>query len=126
LDLLGLLVPTEYGGAGADYRSYAIVVEEIGRACGSTGLSYYAAHASSAPIRLNFSAVTNRRKSICQNWPAAKWLGCWALTEPGTDPMPVRRKRPPNATANHWVLNGTKQFITNATDAHVSIIMAID
>jgi hypothetical protein len=44
-DLLGLPIPSEYGGAGADYRSYAIAVEEIGRACGSTGLSY-AAHVS--------------------------------------------------------------------------------
>jgi alkylation response protein AidB-like acyl-CoA dehydrogenase len=45
LDLLGLIIGSEYGGAGADYRSYVIAVEEIGRACGSTGLSY-AAHCS--------------------------------------------------------------------------------
>src|SRR6516225_1584113 len=64
LDLLGIPIPAEYGGAGADYRSYALAVEEIGRACGSTGLSY-AAHVSlgTNPIYL-FGSEEQKKKYL--------------------------------------------------------------
>jgi alkylation response protein AidB-like acyl-CoA dehydrogenase len=124
LDLLGLLVPAEYGGAGADYRSYAIAVEEIGRACGSTGLSY-AAHCSlgTNPIKL-FGSEAQKKKYL-PKLASGEYLGAWALTEPGTGSDASSQKTTAKRSGDHWVLNGTKQFITNATHADVSIIMAM-
>jgi butyryl-CoA dehydrogenase len=124
LDLLGLLVPTEYGGAGADYRSYAIAVEEIGRACGSTGLSY-AAHCSlgTNPIKL-FGSEAQKKKYL-PKLASGEYIGCWALTEPGTGSDASAQKTTAKRQGDYWILNGTKQFITNATHADVSIVMAM-
>ncbi len=124
LDLLGLLVPEEYGGAGADYRSYAIAVEEIGRACGSTGLSY-AAHCSLGTKPIVMFGNEDQKKKYLPKLAKGEYIGCWALTEPGTGSDAAAQKTTAKKVGDHWVLNGTKQFITNATDAEVSIIMAM-
>jgi butyryl-CoA dehydrogenase len=124
LDLLGLQFSTEYGGAGADYRSYAIALEEIARACGSTGLSY-AAHVglATSPI-YNFGTEQQKRKYV-PKLISAEYIGCWALTEPGTGSDAAAQKTTAKLVGDHWVLNGTKQFITNATHADVAVIMAM-
>jgi alkylation response protein AidB-like acyl-CoA dehydrogenase len=124
LDLLGLLVPTEYGGAGADYRSYAIAVEEIGRACGSTGLSY-AAHCSLGTNPIKLFGTDAQKKKYLPKLARGEYIGCWALTEPGTGSDAAAQKTTAKRVGDHWVLNGTKQFITNATHADVAIIMAM-
>lgn len=124
LGYLGLPIAAEYGGAGADYRSYCIAVEEIGRACGSTGLSF-AAHVSlgTNPIYL-FGSEEQKRKylpKLC----SGEYIGCWALTEPGTGSDAAMQKTTAKLVGDHYVLNGTKQFITNATDADTAVIMAM-
>jgi alkylation response protein AidB-like acyl-CoA dehydrogenase len=124
LEMLGLLVPTEYGGTGADYRSYAIAVEEIGRACGSTGLSY-AAHCSLGTKPIVMCGSEEQKKKYLPKLASGEFIGCWALTEPGTGSDASAQKTTAKKVGDHWVLNGTKQFITNATDADVSIIMAM-
>lgn len=124
LDLLGLLVPSEYGGAGADYRSYAIAVEEIGRACGSTGLSY-AAHCSLGTNPIKLFGTDEQKKRFLPKLANGEYLGCWALTEPGTGSDASAQKTTAKKEGDHWVLNGTKQFITNGTHADVAIIMAM-
>lgn len=124
LDLLGLLVPSEYGGAGSDYRSYAIAVEEIGRACGSTGLSY-AAHCSLGTNPIKLFGTDAQKKKYLAKLASGEWLGCWALTEPGTGSDAAGQKTTAKLEGDHWVINGTKQFITNATHADVAIIMAM-
>ncbi|MBX9688527.1 MAG: acyl-CoA dehydrogenase family protein, partial [Candidatus Obscuribacterales bacterium] len=124
LDLLGLLVPTEYGGTGADYRSYAIAVEEIGRACGSTGLSY-AAHCSLGTKPIVMFGTDEQKSKYLSKLASGEFIGCWALTEPGTGSDASAQKTTAKKVGDHWVLNGTKQFITNATDADVAIIMAM-
>ncbi|MBI2812293.1 MAG: acyl-CoA dehydrogenase [Candidatus Melainabacteria bacterium] len=124
MDLLGLPISQEYGGAGADYRSYAIAVEEIGRACGSTGLSY-AAHVSLGTNPIYMFGTEEQKKHYLPKLTKGEWLGCWALTEPGTGSDAAAQKTTAKLEGNQWVLNGTKQFITNATHADVSIIMAM-
>ena len=124
LEMLGLLVPEEYGGTGADYRSYAIAVEEIGRACGSTGLSY-AAHCSLGTKPIVMFGTEEQKKKYLPNLANGKFIGCWALTEPGTGSDASAQKTTAKKVGDQWVLNGTKQFITNATDADVAIIMAM-
>ncbi len=124
LGMLGLLVPEEYGGTGSDYRSYAIAVEEIGRACGSTGLSY-AAHCSLGTKPIVLFGTEAQKKKYLPKLATGEWIGAWALTEPGTGSDASSQKTTAKKQGDHWVLNGTKQFITNATDADVSIIMAM-
>ncbi len=124
LDLLGLLVPVEYGGAGADYRSYALAVEEIARACGSTGLSY-AAHASLGTNPIKLFGTDAQKKRWLPKLASGEYIGCWALTEPGTGSDAAAQKTTAIRDSDFWVLNGTKQFITNATHADVAIIMAM-
>lgn len=124
LDLLGLPFSTEYGGAGADYRSYAIAVEEIGRACGSTGLSF-AAHCSLATGPIYAFGTEEQKRKYVPKLASGEYLGCWALTEPGTGSDAAAQKTTAKPVGDHWVLNGTKQFITNATHADVAIIMAM-
>jgi alkylation response protein AidB-like acyl-CoA dehydrogenase len=124
LDLLGLLVPSEYGGAGADYRSYAIAVEEIGRACGSTGLSY-AAHASLGTNPIKLFGTDAQKKKYLPKLARGEYIGCWALTEPGTGSDAAAQKTTAKRQGDYYILNGTKQFITNATHADVAIIMAM-
>ncbi len=124
LDLLGLPIDTEYGGAGADYRSYAIAVEEIGRACGSTGLSY-AAHVSLGTNPIKLFGTPEQKKKYIPKLCSGEYIGCWALTEPGTGSDASAQKTTAKLEGDHWVLNGTKQFITNATHADVNIIMAM-
>ncbi len=124
LDLLGLTVDPEYGGAGADYRSYVIAVEEIARACGSTGLSY-AAHCSLGTNPIKLFGTEEQKKKYLPKLVSGEWLGCWALTEPGTGSDAAAQKTTAKLVGDQYVLNGTKQFITNATHAKVNIIMAM-
>lgn len=124
LDLLGLPIDAEYGGAGADYRSYVIAVEEIARACGSTGLSY-AAHVSLGTNPINLFGTKEQKEKYLPKLCRGEYLGCWALTEPGTGSDAAAQQTTAKKDGDHWVLNGTKQFITNATHAQTSIIMAM-
>lgn len=124
LGLLGLPIGSEYGGAGADYRSYAIAVEEIGRACGSTGLSY-AAHVSLGTNPIYKFGSKDQKKRYLEKLCSGEYIGCWALTEPGTGSDAAAQKTTAKLVGDHWVINGTKQFITNATHADVAIIMAM-
>lgn len=124
LDFLGLTIPSEYGGAGLDYRSYAIAVEEIGRACGSTGLSY-AAHCSLGTNPIYLFGNDAQKKKYLPKLAKGEFIGCWALTEPGTGSDAAAQKTTAKKQGDHYVLNGTKQFITNATDADTAIIMAM-
>ena len=124
LDLLGLPISDKYGGAGADYRSYAIAVEEIGRACGSTGLSY-AAHVSLGSNPIYIFGTEEQKQKYLPKLARGEWLGCWALTEPGTGSDAAAQKTTAKLDGDHYILNGTKQFITNGTHAHVAIVMAM-
>lgn len=124
LNVMGLPFPEEYGGAGADAISFAIVVEELSRACGSTGITY-SAHISlgGAPIHL-FGTEEQKRKyltKIC----SGESMGAFGLTEPnagsdagGTKTTAVRQDQ-------EWVINGSKCFITNASYASFLALTAV-
>jgi alkylation response protein AidB-like acyl-CoA dehydrogenase len=121
LGLLGLNVPEKYGGAGGDQLAAAILLEEISRGCGSTGL-IVAAHLGLAcgPIVL-FGSEAQKQKWL-QPMASGKILGALALTEPGagSDLRSVR------TTAVHrgdeWVINGSKMWLTNGAEAGVVIV----
>ncbi len=124
LDLFALPFSEEYGGTGDGYLAYAIAVEEISRACASTGITF-AAHCSigTGPIYL-FGSEAQKQKWVV---PCAKgeMLAAFGLTEPeaGSDAGGTRTTAV--LDGDQWVLNGSKCFITNATYAGVSVITAV-
>jgi alkylation response protein AidB-like acyl-CoA dehydrogenase len=124
LGLLGMLVPTEYGGAGSDYRSYVVALEEVGKACGSTGLSFMA-HLSLGTMPIYMFGSEKQKSAYLPRLASGEYLGCWALTEPGTGSDAAAQKTTAVPDGDHWVLNGTKQFCTNASVAQTAVIMAV-
>ncbi len=124
LDLLGMLVPSEYGGAGGDYRSYIVALEEVGRACGSTGLSYMA-HLSLGTMPINLFGTEAQKRKYLPKLVSGEHLACWALTEPGCGSDASAQKTTAVLDGDEWVINGSKQFCTNASVAETAVIMAM-
>jgi len=124
MGLLGLPVPQEYGGGGADYLSYAIAVEELARVCGSTALSY-AAHVSLICMPLTLFASEAQKQRYLPDLCSGNHLGAYGLTEPnaGSDAGGTETTAVKNSQG--WVLNGTKIFITNANYAQTFIATAV-
>ncbi len=123
LGLTGIVFPEEYGGAGADYISYAIAVEELSRVCASTGVTL-SAHLSlgANPIFL-FGTEEQKQKYLT---PLAKGetMGAFGLTEPSAGSDAGGTKTTAMREGNEYILNGTKIFITNAGDAETYVVMA--
>ncbi|MDQ0254182.1 alkylation response protein AidB-like acyl-CoA dehydrogenase [Evansella vedderi] len=125
LGLLGIPFPEEYGGAGGDTLSYILAVEEIGKACGGTGLSYAAAVSLGAAPLFYFGTEEQKREHLV---PLAKGesLGAFGLTEPnaGSDAGGTRTKAV--LDGDYYVINGEKCWITNASFARTVIITAVN
>lgn len=124
LGLLGIPFPEEYGGSGGDTVSYAIAVEEIGRVCGSTGLSYAAAVSLGASPIYYFGTEEQKKKYLT---PLAegKSLGSFGLTEPNAGSDAGGTKTTAVLDGDEYVINGEKCFITNASYAATIIATAV-
>src|SRR5699024_4620147 len=124
LGLLGLPFPEKYGGSGADTVSYAIAVEEIGKVCGSTGLSYAAAVSLGATPIYAFGTEEQKEAHLT---PLAKGksLGAFGLTEPNAGSDAGGTKTTAVEDGDEFVINGEKCFITNASFAKSMIITAV-
>ncbi|MEO0076086.1 MAG: acyl-CoA dehydrogenase [candidate division WOR-3 bacterium] len=123
LGILGMIVPEEYGGAGLDFLSLAVAIEEISKACGSTGV-ITAVHNSLVcyPI-LNWGNESQKKKYL-PDLASGKKLGAFALTEPNAGSDPASLESTAKLSGDFYVLNGTKRFITNAGKADVFIVIA--
>jgi butyryl-CoA dehydrogenase len=123
LGLLGVPWPDEVGGAGLDYRAYAIVIEELSRVCGTTGITV-AAHTSlgTGPI-YHFGTAEQRRRWV-PKLASGQMLAAFALTEPGagSDAKATRVTAIPHG--DHYLVNGTKIYCTNGTHAGVVVFTA--
>lgn len=124
LGLLGLPIDEAYGGAGADTVSYALAVEEIGRACGSTGLSY-AAHVSLGCGPLQAFGTDEQKETYLVPLARGEALGSFGLTEPsagsdagGTQTRAIR-------VDDSYLITGSKSYITNASYAKCVIVTAV-
>ncbi len=121
---LGIPIPKEYGGQGADPLTYVMCVEELSKVCGTTGV-IVSAHTSLCcdPI-LTYGTEEQKQKYLVP-LASGKKLGAFALTEPGagTDAQGAQTKAVEDG--DEWVLNGTKCFITNGKEADVYIIFAV-
>ncbi|MFM1651490.1 acyl-CoA dehydrogenase [Brevibacillus sp. B_LB10_24] len=124
LNLLGLPFPEAYGGAGADYISFAIVVEEMSRACASTGITY-SAHISlgGAPLAL-FGTEEQKRKYLTRICTGES-MGAFGLTEPNAGSDAGGTQTTAVFEGGEWVLNGSKCFITNASYAKFLALTAV-
>ncbi len=124
LDMMGVPIAESYGGIGGDTLMYALVTEELGRVSGSIGLSY-AAHVSLASKPIEKFGTTEQKERWLTPLASGEYLGAWALTEPGSGSDASDMDTIATAEGDGWVLNGTKQFITNANVAGSVIIKAV-
>ncbi|MGM0605380.1 MAG: acyl-CoA dehydrogenase family protein [Halobacteriota archaeon] len=124
LDMMGVPISEEYGGLGGDQLLYAIVTEELGRVSGGIGLSY-AAHVSlgSKPIEL-FGTDAQKERWLTP-LASGEGMGAWALTEPDSGSDASNMDTIAVRDGDEWVLNGTKQFITNASVANSVLLKAV-
>lgn len=122
MGLMGMLIPKEYGGSPIDTISYSIAVEELSRACGSTGIMI-AAHNSlgTFPI-IEFGTEQQRKKYLPR--AAAGELIAFGLTEPEAGSDAGATKSYARKNGDHWILNGTKCFITSASHAFATVATA--
>ncbi len=124
LGLMGMLTPEDWGGAGIDYVSYALVVEELaaGDAATSTLMTVHNS-VCCLPI-LRFGSPAQKERFL-RPMTAGTMVGCFCLTEPGTGSDAAAIRLRARRDGDHYVLDGTKQFITNGKRAGVAIVFAV-
>ncbi len=120
---LGVLVPQEYGGSGFGYQEYITVIEEIAKVCGSIGLSV-AAHNSLCSGHMMLFANEEQKKKYLTKLATGEMLGAWALTEANTGSDAIRMKCVAQQDGDHWIINGTKTWITHGKSSDVSVVIA--
>ena len=123
LGFWGIPWPEEYNGAGMDVMSYIIAVEEISRACGSTGISL-AAHTSLCTYPIFAFGTEEQKKKFLPPLCSGEYLGAMGLTEPDAGSDAGGTKTTAERDGNDWILNGAKTFITNSEYAGCFVIAA--
>lgn len=123
LGLTGIVFPEEYGGAGADYISYAIAVEELSRVCASTGVTL-SAHLSLGANPIFLFGTEDQKKKYLVPLAAGDKMGAFGLTEPAAGSDAGGTKTTAVRDNDSWILNGTKIFITNGGEADTYIVFA--
>ena len=123
LGLMGVLVPTEYGGSGLGYFEYVTVVSEIAKVCGSIGLSV-AAHNSLCTGHIMYFASEEQKRKYLPLLASGKWIGAWGLTEANTGSDSGNMRCTATRDGDHWVLNGTKNWITHGISGDVAVVLA--
>jgi alkylation response protein AidB-like acyl-CoA dehydrogenase len=124
LDLMGIPVAEEYGGAGGDQLMYALVTEELGRVSGSIGLSF-AAHTSLGTKPIEAFGTEAQKEEWLVPLASGEGIGAWALTEPGSGSDASNMDTVAEKEGDEWAINGTKQFITNANVANSVLVKAV-
>jgi len=124
LNLLGLPFSEEYGGAGADYISFAIVVEELSRACGSTGITY-SAHISLGGAPLSLFGTEEQKRTYLTRICSGESMGAFGLTEPNAGSDAGGTRTTAIKDGGDWVIRGSKCFITNASYAKFLALTAV-
>lgn len=122
LGLMGVLVPAEYGGAGLGYFEYNAIIQEIAKVCGSIGLSV-AAHNSLCTNHILSFGNDEQKKRWLPKLATAEWIGAWGLTEPNTGSDAGNMKTTAVKQGDHWVLNGTKSWITHGKTGEIAVVI---
>ena len=120
---LGAIVPREYDGAGLDYFTYGLIVEEVGRGCSAmrTVISVQTSLVCSAILRWG---TEEQKRHYLPKLCSGEWLGCFGLTEPDTGSDAADQKTRARRSNGSWVINGSKMFISLGNHAKVALIFA--
>lgn len=124
LGLMGIPFPTEYGGAGGDNILYSMAVEEISRFCATTGV-VVSAHTSLCVAPIYEYGTEEQKQKYMPKLCSGEWLGAFGLTEPNAGTDASAQQTTAILDGDHYVLNGSKIFITNAAYADIYIVMAM-
>ena len=123
MGLMGVAIPEEYGGAGADSMCYAIAVEEISRACASTGVIMSINNSLVCDSIYKFGGEEQKRRFLIPLARGEK-LGCYCVSEPDAGSDAANLQTTAMAKGDHFVLNGVKNFITSGQEADVAVVLA--
>ncbi len=123
LGLMGVLVPTEYGGAGFGYLEYVTAILEISRIDGSIGLSM-AAHNSLCTNHILQFGNAEQKQRYLPKLATAEWIGAWGLTEPNTGSDAGNMRTIAKRSGDNFILNGAKNFITHGKSGNVAVVIA--
>ena len=122
LGLMGVLVPTEYGGSGFGYHEYVTAISELAKIDGSIGLSM-AAHNSLCTGHILQFASEDQKKKYLPKLASSEWLGAWGLTEPNTGSDAGNMRTVAVKDGDHYILNGAKNFITHGKSGDVAVVI---
>ncbi|NRT72811.1 acyl-CoA dehydrogenase [Clostridium beijerinckii] len=124
LGMMGIPFSKEFGGAGGDVLSYIIAVEELSKVCGTTGV-ILSAHTSLCATVINENGTNEQRAKYLPDLCSGKKIGAFGLTEPGAGTDSGAQQTTAVLEGDHYVLNGSKIFITNGGVAETFIIFAM-
>jgi butyryl-CoA dehydrogenase len=124
MGMMGVAYPEEYGGAGLSYVNYIGVCEELAKHCATTSVMV-SAHSSLCCWPIAEYGTEEQKQKYLTKLASGEWLGAFALTEPGAGTDSAMQKTVAEDKGDHWVLNGSKIFITNAGFAHVFVVFAM-
>ncbi|RIJ36714.1 acyl-CoA dehydrogenase family protein [Pontibacter oryzae] len=122
LGLMGVLVPTEYGGSGFGYLEYVTAIAELSKIDGSIGLSM-AAHNSLCTGHILQFGNEEQKKKYLPKLATAEWIGAWGLTEPNTGSDAGNMRTVAVQDGDYWVINGAKNFITHGKSGNVAVVI---
>jgi alkylation response protein AidB-like acyl-CoA dehydrogenase len=124
MGLMGVIFPTEYGGAGMGYIEYVLAIEELSRIDGSVGI-IVAAHTSLCSNHIFIAGNEQQKQRYVPKLATGEFLGAWGLTEPGSGSDAGGARCAAVRKGDKWILNGTKTFITNGAHADVYVVIAV-
>lgn len=124
LGLTGIPWPEEYGGIGSDYLAYVIAIEELSRVCASTGVTL-SAHTSLAGWPIFKFGTEEQKQKFLRPMAEGKKIGAYGLTEPGSGSDAGGMKTTAKRDGDHYILNGSKIFITNGGIADIYVVFAL-
>jgi alkylation response protein AidB-like acyl-CoA dehydrogenase len=122
LGLLGIYIPESYGGSGFTYFEYATALMELGKVCGGIGLSV-AAHNSLCTGHIYYHGNEEQKQKYLPKLASGEFIGAWGLTEPNTGSDAMRMKCTAVKDGEHWVINGTKNWITHGLSGDVAVVL---
>lgn len=121
---MGILVPEKFGGAGGNYKAFAIVLEELARHDGGLALAVEA-HNGLCCEHILVAGTEEQKAKYLPPLATGEQIGSWCLTEPGSGTDAAAMKTRARRDGDHWVINGTKQFITNGDRAGTFVVTAV-
>lgn len=124
LGFMGVFVPEAYGGAGLDNVCYALVIEELAVECASTAI-IVSAHSSLGTWPILGLGSEEQKRRYLPKMASGEWVGCFALTEPQAGSDAARQKTRAVRDGDNYVINGSKNFITNGPQAAVAVVFAM-